>query len=50
MSELGLDSLFFYWFVTFSDHIHVIPAKAEADVLQMFFDECGRLPHLNKSL
>lgn len=48
IEEFGLDALVFHWIVTFSDSIRVLPAKAEADLLQAYFDEFGRLPPKNK--
>jgi len=54
MSELKLDSLFFYWFVTFDREVDrnvlIIPAKAEADLLQTYFDDNGHLPDWNKTI
>lgn len=56
MSKLQLDSLRFYWFVTFDKddkddkHVFIIPAKAEADLLQRYFDDNGKLPLWNKNL
>jgi len=50
MAERKLAGLFFEWFVTFDDAIKVLPAYAEARLLQAYFDEHGRLPELNKSV
>ena len=36
-----------HWFVTFDQHIRVLPAKAQSDLLQAHFDEWGRLPPWN---
>ena len=47
MSERQLDSLLFYWFVTFDRKLRIIPAKAEADLLQRYFDDNGHLPAWN---
>ena len=50
MSELQLDNLLFYWFVTFDRDVFIIPAKAEADLLQEYFDENGHLPAWNATM
>ena len=52
ISELKLDSLRFYWFVTFDidRNLLVIPAKAEADLLQRYFDGNDHLPDWNKTM
>ena len=50
MAELKLDSLFFYWFVTFDKDVLIIPAKAEADLLQKYFDYNGHLPAWNRNM
>ena len=55
MSKLQLDSLLFYWFVTFNRDVIdrdelIIPAKAEADLLQRYFDDNGHLPPWNKTM
>lgn len=50
MKLLGLEALIFYWFVTFTLNVKVIPAKAEADLLQAYFDEYDKLPLWNKSI
>lgn len=48
MDELDLEALAFHWFVTFDRDVCVIPAKAEADLVQAFFDITGRLPSWQK--
>jgi hypothetical protein len=50
MAELQLDHLLFYWFVTFNSGIRIIPAKAEADLIQKYFDDNGYLPPWNVSV
>lgn len=50
MSERQLPGLFFEWFVTFDETTKVLPAYAEARLLQAYFAEHGRLPELNKSV
>jgi hypothetical protein len=50
MDKSGWESLVFSWFVTFDASVHVIPAKAEADLLQAYFDENGHLPEWNQSI
>ncbi len=42
--------LYFQWFVTFNGQSKILPAKAEADLLQAYFDEYGELPMLNKDI
>ena len=49
ISVLGLSALVFQWFVTFTKDTRVIPAKAEADLLQAYFEEHGQLPQWNTS-
>jgi hypothetical protein len=49
MRRLGLDALVFLWFVTFDDSVRVVPSKAEADLLQAYFDDENRLPRWNES-
>ncbi len=46
----GFDALPFRWFVTYAGNVGIIPAKAEADLLQAFFDDTGRLPLWNDAL
>jgi len=50
IEKLNLNALVFFWFVTFDNNVKVIPAKAEADLLQAYFDEFKRLPKWNKSI
>jgi hypothetical protein len=50
MEKLSIETLKFDWFVTFADDLRVIPAKAEADLLQAYFDEHNQLPPWNKSI
>ena len=50
MALLGIEALRFRWFVTFADGNGVIPAKAEADLLQAYLGEHSRLPPWNKSV
>lgn len=50
MTQLGLDALEFEWFVTVSEQIRIIPAKAEADLLQAYFEEHGALPRWNRRI
>lgn len=47
MHAVGLDALAFTWFVTFDSRSRIIPAKAEADLLQVYFAETGQLPEWN---
>ena len=50
IKKLNLDTLIFYWFVTFADSVRVIPAKAEIDLLQAYFGEYNKLPQWNESV
>ena len=50
MAELQLDGLLFYWFVTFDRDVFIVPAKAEVDLLQEYFDENGHLPTWNATM
>ena len=47
MQKRNLEALEFKWWVTFDDKTRVIPRKAEADLLQAYFDDHGRLPPWN---
>jgi hypothetical protein len=38
LADLQLDALRFYWYVTFTDTLRILPAKAEADLLQIYFN------------
>lgn len=49
MAEHNLAFLSFEWFVTFEREHRMLPAFAEAQLFQAFYDDCGRLPLLNKS-
>ena len=49
IEENGLAGLHFEWFVTFGAESTVLPIFAEAQLLQAFFNEHGRLPKLNTS-
>jgi len=50
IDELGINNLYFQWFVTFSKQSHIIPAKAEADLLQVYYETCNKLPSWNNSI
>ena len=50
MKLLGLEALVFHWFITFIPSVRIIPAKAENDLLQAYFDEHEKLPLWNKSI
>lgn len=43
----ALNSLIFQWFVTFDSKSKIIPAKAESDLLQAYYNSYGKLPLLN---
>jgi hypothetical protein len=49
MEDGGYNSLKFQWFVTFNDKVKALPAFAEAELLQAFYSERGRLPEWNRS-
>ena len=48
IEKLNLKALSFRWFVTFTEKVKIIPAKAEADLLQAYFEEHNNLPLWNK--
>lgn len=50
MDRFAIQTLCFQWFVTFADHTKVLPVKAEADLIQSYYDTYGRLPSLNKDV
>lgn len=50
MEEGQFYGLQFEWFVTFDDESKITPALAEAELLQAYFSEYGRLPKHNKSM
>jgi hypothetical protein len=49
MSDKGF-GLTFVWFVTHDQNSRIIPALAEAELLQAHYDQYGCLPELNKSV
>jgi hypothetical protein len=49
MDDEGLAGLTFFWFVTHDQNIRIIPALAEAELLQAHYDTYGRLPGVNES-
>ncbi len=49
MELLKLAALEFKWWVTFDNKVRVIPLKAEADLIQAYFDDHGRLPPWNRA-
>jgi hypothetical protein len=48
MSNEKLSGLTFFWFVTHGGSVSVVPALAEMELLQAFYDEYRRLPRLNR--
>lgn len=50
MEELGLANLEIRWFITHDGKHGILPAKAEADLMQAYFDDHGCLPPWNKSI
>lgn len=47
IEQYQVQSLYFQWFVTFDGEVRTLPAKAEADLIQAYYDEFGYLPLLN---
>lgn len=45
-----LPGLTINWFVTWSERQKILPALAEAEILQAYFDQYGHLPKLNKCI
>ena len=43
----NIDRLEVYWYDTFNDKNKVIPTFVEGQVLQLYFDETGKLPRWN---
>lgn len=50
IKERELEGLHFEWFVTFNGETVVLPVLAEAELLQAYFNEHGRLPELNECI
>lgn len=50
IAKPGVQCLIIYWFVTFGGGVRIIPAKAEADLLQAYFDACNRLPPWKRAI
>lgn len=50
LSTEGLSHLSIHWAVTVGPDSLVLPAKAEADLLQIYFDMYGKLPPWNRSI
>ena len=50
MTAYAFDALRFRWFVTFMDQVRILPAKAEADLLQAYFEVYSRLPLWNAGI
>ncbi len=50
IEEKKLEGLYFEWFVTFNGETKVLPGLAEAELLQAYFHEHGRLPDLNECI
>lgn len=49
MDQSAPKGLSFAWFITFDGPRRVLPALAEAQLLQAFFEDRGALPLLNKA-
>lgn len=50
MEEMKLDCLRFNWFVTHTKNTMVLPALAEAELIQAFWEDQGVLPLWNKTV
>lgn len=50
MTALHMQQLVFEWFVTFDGKTKVIPAYAESQLLQTYFDDYGALPAWNHEM
>ena len=48
MTIESIDALVFRWFVTFEGNTRTIPAKAEAELIQAFYNDWGSLPAWNR--
>ncbi|HEY0045197.1 MAG TPA: hypothetical protein VGB44_00635 [Flavobacterium sp.] len=47
MKAENISRLEVYWYETFTEKVKVIPTFAEAQILQLYFAETGRLPRWN---
>lgn len=50
LAEKGFSHLSIHWVVTVNSDCTVLPAKAEADLLQIYFNKFGKLPPWNRSI
>lgn len=50
IEQMELEALVIRWFVTFEGEPRVLPAKAESDLLQAWFDDHGCLPPENREM
>jgi len=50
MADKSLTGLTFLWFVTHDQNTRVIPALAEMELLQAYYDQHGCLPELNSCI
>lgn len=50
ISKEELDALSFRWLVTYGKGSQILPAKAEADLLQKYFELHRKLPRWNRAL
>ena len=48
ISDNGYECLEIDWAITFDFDSQIIPQKAEADLVQLYFEENGCLPKYNK--
>jgi hypothetical protein len=48
IQEEEIDALDIYWFVTFDEKHHDLPAYVEAQIIQRYFEIYGQLPEWNK--
>lgn len=49
IKENGYKKLKFNWVVTYNSSSNLIPQKVEGDLIQIYFENKGRLPQYNKS-
>lgn len=50
MNENDYDKLTLKWFITYNEYIKVLPALAEAELIQTYWQDNQSLPILNKSI
>jgi hypothetical protein len=50
IKEMNIDHLNFSWFITYTKSIRTLPALAEAELVQAYWEDKNVLPLLNKSI